>query len=579
MEISTYVSYLSYGIYAVIAVFVLFGFLHGLLRGFGKELLSLLTLAISAVASFAACTRAYPLVHDYLQDKTLGEVLAETPYQLSGTLADAANNFSVSSAELILALPITLILLPILFVVLTFVLQFVLGLLRFIIGLIFLRGHKSAASRFGGFILGALGGVVSAALLLFPISALLGLAGDAVDIVRAEAGEDAGVVVAYTDYVGELADHPIPPLVMQCGGEYVYTALTSVNLDGPKQDMRKSLCSLVGTACDVYFLTDADFTALSPENEATLRSLVNRLEENPDLARLVAGLCRALAIAAETDGFTLELGEPYDGFVLSFLHIFDDSDASNIKGDLATLAEVYILLSDNGVLTAFTESSDAVVDSLGKKNEAGDTVINRVIAELRANERTKPLVVGLTKFSVSLMAGEIGMEGVSEETYESVKEGVHTILSIKKEEKTDEEYKEEVKTTLHQTLTENEINVSEEIVDEMAQYVTDNYEELNIAEIEEMDDDKIADVLLSYYDAYLKFLDEGGDPSTLPEDPSQIIPGLGGGEDGEEAEGGEGGSLPALPDDLSQLIPGLGGEDGEGTESGSLPTLPETPAD
>ena len=551
LQVTEISMYLSYVLYAAVAIYALFGILRGLLRGFGKELVSLLTLALSGVASFAVCTRAYPAVQSFLKGKTVGELLAETPYQLTGTLADACNAFSIESAELLFALPITMILLPLLFVALTFLLQFVLGLVRLIVNLIFFRKKKSAVSRFGGMLLGAVRGVVLAALLIFPIAALLGVSEDAVAVVRTEAGDDAGVVTVYEEYLGDLAENPIPDLVMQCGGEYVYSALTAVNLNGPRQDARDVFYSLIGTACDVYFLTDADFAALAPEDEETLRSLVARLDENPELAKLVSGLCRAVASASEADDFTLSLGDPYDGFVLSFLHIFADSDAENIKGDLSTLAEVYILLSDNGVLTAFTEDSDAVVDKLTQKNEAGDTVINQVIAELRANARTKPLVTQLTKFSVSLMAGQIGIEGVTEETYESVKEGVHTLLSIKKEGKTEEAYKEEVKTTLNQTLTENNIDLSDEIVDEMAQYVSDNYENLNIGELEEMDDDKVTDVLLSYYDAYLKYLEEGGDPSTLPDDPSQLLPGTG----GEGTEGGEGGTLPSLPGDLPSDIP------------------------
>ena len=56
MEISQII---SYAIYGIAALFLLIGVIRGLLRGFGKEFLSLLTLALSAVASFALCTRAY----------------------------------------------------------------------------------------------------------------------------------------------------------------------------------------------------------------------------------------------------------------------------------------------------------------------------------------------------------------------------------------------------------------------------------------------------------------------------------------------------------------------------------------
>ena len=517
MEISQII---SNAIYGIAVFFLLIGVIRGLLRGFGKEFLSLLTLALSAVASFTLCTRAYAQVHDYLAGKTVGALLAETQWQLSGMLADALNNLTVDTAEIVFALPITIVVLPIAFVTLTLLLQFVLGILRLIIDLIFFRGKKNGASRLGGMLLGVVRGGVVAALLLLPISGLLSLAKDSVAIVRSEAGADAQVVTLYNDSLKESAENnPLPTLVMQAGGEYVWSSLATVNLDGPRQDMRESFKSLIGAACDASSLIGADFTALTPENEEAVRSLVSRLGENPQLAKLVAGLAKAVSEASEQENFTMNLGDPYDGFVLSFLHIFSDSNASNIEGDVRTLAEVYILLSDNGVLPAFTESSDAVIDQLIVQDENGETVIAKVIAELRANERTKPVVTELTKFSVSLMAGQVGIEGVDDKTYESVKSGVKELLTIKKEEKTEEEYKEEVKRTLDKTLKENDIEVSEEIVSEMAQYVSDNYEELHIDELEDLDDDKISDVLLSYYDAYLKLQAGELSPEDLPELP------------------------------------------------------------
>ena len=55
-------------------------------------------------------------------------------------------------------------------------------------------------------------------------------------------------------------------------------------------------------------------------------------------------------------------------------------------------------------------------------------------------------------------------------------------------------------------MKDNGITVSDDIADEMAQYVADNYEDLHLENAEDIDDDKVSDVLISYYDAYLKSL-------------------------------------------------------------------------
>ena len=121
---------------------------------------------------------------------------------------------------------------------------------------------------------------------------------------------------------------------------------------------------------------------------------------------------------------------------------------------------------------------------------------------LNENEHTRSLTGVLTKVSVSIMARAYG-DGFgidAEQTYENVKSGLSKISEIDKG-LTDEEYTAEVASTINTTLKDSEIDLEPGVVDEMAKYVTENYKkELN----GELTDKELDDIIISYYDAYLK---------------------------------------------------------------------------
>ena len=90
------------------------------------------------------------------------------------------------------------------------------------------------------------------------------------------------------------------------------------------------------------------------------------------------------------------------------------------------------------------------------------------------------------------------------DVYESVKGGINDALSIEKEGKTEDEYLGELSASLDNTLRENGIELEEDIVDEMAGFINENFEAGVTLTDEELDD-----VILSYYDAYIKYLANG----------------------------------------------------------------------
>ena len=74
-------------------------------------------------------------------------------------------------------------------------------------------------------------------------------------------------------------------------------------------------------------------------------------------------------------------------------------------------------------------------------------------------------------------------------------------MSIDKESyETEEEYVAEISNALDATLKSNQIELEKEIVDTMAQYVADNFSDMEV-----LTDEEVCDVIIYYYDAYLKY--------------------------------------------------------------------------
>ena len=118
---------------------------------------------------------------------------------------------------------------------------------------------------------------------------------------------------------------------------------------------------------------------------------------------------------------------------------------------------------------------------------------------LNENERGKPIVHSFTKISLALMHKSMGLDEDATQLYEDVKDDLHAVLNHNRSDfETEEEYKEQVKVDLDKTLEENDLHVSDEVKQNMVDYIAENYgdHEGDITE------DEINDALLSYYNSY-----------------------------------------------------------------------------
>jgi hypothetical protein len=204
----------------------------------------------------------------------------------------------------------------------------------------------------------------------------------------------------------------------------------------------------------------------------------------------------------------------------------EKTNETTLGENLTTFVNVYFLLSDEGVLAVFdktedgaTTNEDALTEALTKKDEDGNTVLNKVINELDKNENTRTLIPLVGKLAVTALYDTLGIPEGAEEAYEAVKDGISDVLALDTTNMSEAEAKASVTETLTETLDGIGISVSadgaegtisSEAVEVMADYVLENQQAIkDKLEQENIDPENISDadilnVLLSYYTEFLE---------------------------------------------------------------------------
>lgn len=509
---------LSPFIYVFVFLFALIGALKGRSRGIKRQLVRTITVAIAAIASYYAVSIGYGYLEDFLSDKTMADV--ETWILQSGLVPSGMDtswiaSLDMATAEIILTLPVALIVMPFLFVACFQLLSWFMLIFHAIICAIcgFKKKKNTKTTRLWGALLGMVQGIAVAGLFLLPLVGMGNIAQESVAILNEEAPNEeftATVTTGYDAYVKDVAEDPVIKLYSVLGVNTLYESLATVELNDKEYDTTELVYDSTMITIDAVELKGADPKNLSAENVESIKAILDRIEQNSVMSEVLAGSFRSLSGAYESGVFNIQIDEPYKSIIDAAFEIFKTSDSTNINTDLDTVASVYFLLSDDGVLKAFGSDSEAMLEILTKRDTEGKTTINKIVSTVEENERTKPLITLITKISITVMADQAGIDETVVETFDNIKNGLNdNVLSINKEDfgGVTEEYKDAISDALDTTLKENNITLEKEIVDTMADFVADNF-----SDVKEISDELVTDIILSYYDAYVEYMENGTIP-------------------------------------------------------------------
>ena len=517
---------INYAIYGFAGLLALIGALAGLRRGFARQSFRTVTVAASIIVSLILANSLFPRLMAEFEGMTLPQILAQYKISVTDEVLAWLECFDTQTVEYAAALPVTVVIVPIVFVILFIVASIVFYILFAILAkvIIFFRRGRGVFSKLLGMVIGLLQGAVVAGIFLLPATGIIDTADRAITYVESNHPESQNVVVLsdlYDEYLAPVAENPLIATYNKTMGS-MYDSMARVDIDGEEVRMVDVISDGIEMFTLYGDLGDVDFLNLNEEQKATVDSIIKIFNDDRYMTEVLSGAMRAVCRAEQNGVINLEVeDQTAQEFLVSFIHVFEESTHVTVQEDIKTVQAIYFLLSDSGALAAIGgDNADgmALVNSLAKLDANGKSTLGSICTELKRNVRTAPIATQLNNLAMSALLSSSGISDPNVvERVETVKSDLNEIIALNKEDyATEEEYKEVVSTKINDTLTKNDIEITEEQLDQVSDFVIEEFEG-----VDEITDAEIADFMAKYYDVYMN----GGFEGELPEDlPEGVLP-------------------------------------------------------
>lgn len=526
-------------------VIIFFKMLGGMRQGFWRQLIRTGRFVGAAIISYIIASSISSGIIGMFDESTFNDLLNQIEaggVPISDSIRTMISCFNPETFEYLLLLPAAVIIVPFVFTLLFIVINNILKIVSaIIIKVLGLKKASTSPSRLGGAVLAAIEGILLFIILLLPVTGILSIVDEAYDVAfeSEENREDAAIVEQYETIFLPFIDNPAIDFTQKLGSRALSETFATVKIDGEKANVRNDILEIIHIALvDGPALKGADFNNLTPENKAAIDSIIDSVGDSHFLSGILVGFINGMGNAMNSGVFPVEFGEFSDVMdgVVEYLSSFS---IATFGEDLHTIVNVYYAISDSGVLAAMKDGDTDIMTLLDQKRQEGDDVLSEIIEVLKSNKRTSKLITAMTKALITNLVPEDATIEINGEqvqiSYDTVKDSVSDILSVKKDDtKTEEEFKEELGSTLDTALKNNSITLESEVLDGIVDHINDNYDEIYEAVGEEVDgeltDEQFNNILLQYYTSYMNS--------------------MGGSQGGEGGLGGAG--------DINNLIPGFG---------------------
>lgn len=511
-------SLVALGVFLIPLIGYLFG---GLRRGIGRQIVHAATMCLSAVASFFLTRAVWGKFFSIFEGHSLGEYVdmanskgANIPENLRAII-DALDPIT---AEYILALPMGLLIIPLIFALIFWVMNLVLRIVYFVLSRILVPLKGGPVSRALGAVLGVLEGAVIMTLLMLPVNAVYNL----------------GVTTASTlAPEEEISAVPMLELTNKLGSEKLLTSFTTLKVGEEKIDLKDEYVKVLSAyKRNEGALSDMDLINPAPDDKAAVDDIISTLTESPYLSTIITGTLRSAANLVDSGAIPIEVDDTYSDLLNSSLVIFREASASHLREDLDTIKTVYYILASDGVLTAMKDGGD-IIASLAAKDENGKTVVNHLVDAINSNPRTARLITVLVKLSITVLSENMELGDDAAVIYDEIKNEVNVIIGMSPDDyATHGEYVDAVSDELDDALKAHGITVERYILDDMAAHIG---EELQGKE--ELTDEEFNELLLTYFDSYASYIENGAPGSDGDNAGEGGSDELGGGEDNIDGDG------------------------------------------
>ncbi len=505
LKISALINLSVYGIALLLGAI---GAVIGLVRGACRQTIRFITVIASAVLSFLACLAIYPMVMGYFEGLSMQDVINMAGSALAEPLQKIVACIEASLIGDIVSLPLAFLVMPLIFVLLFMIISLLMIILHKVVSgaLAFTTKRNNTLTRIGGAALGFVQGIVVAAILLVPISGTLATT-EAALVKASESYPEAHNAVELNDSFynnfGSAVKNPV--MQMSTGiSNLIYGTWSTVKVEGEDIDVRSVIDSAVDVVVLLGDLSECDFNSFTPEQKDAVRAITKNIYSNRYLAIIFSGFLRSFSEMVDEDAITISFEDPVGPFVEHFIAVFATSDKENLADDVKTLENVIFIFADDGAINTMKETPDKMFEKFIKIGDDGHTLLGRIELELSKNPRMIEVAHELSMLSMSLVLHDKGQEmEKAEEALKDVTGAIDDVVNMDKESfDNEEDYKQAVNETIDAVLKDYGIDVVPEKVDELADFVLEEFgDKQDITEAE------ITDFMVKYYELYYKYQD------------------------------------------------------------------------
>ena len=508
-EMGTPVAVVAVSLLCLFLAVVIVKMLGGMRRGTFKQLFRTGTTLLAAVIAYGVAVILSNSIIGGTNMQSIEDFILFVDNNIPGAgdvIRQALSTFDPRVFEYLIILPAAIIVMPIIATLIFLLINFIFNVVRSILVKIFgFKASKSNQQRFGGAMLGGVEAIIWIIMVSLPITGIIGLANSACKDAIETDGENTELISAYEEYIKPFSNSPAFTFIDSLGSGAMADGIATITVNNERTNLRDELSSVVHIGIvEIPALEGADFAALTGENKLSLDRIIASLDRSPFISSVVAGVVQSSSGIMNSELIPFDREGEYSGIFFSFIEFLEGVTQKTLAKDLDTVKSVYYLMSDSGVIKKVEEGESDIMALLAQMQQSGDDTIVKMIAILQSNERATPIIKAMTEALLRSLSTDIELPGGNTITvsYDTVKAGIDKVLQLDKENFDNFiEYKDELVETLDGVLQENGIEIEEDIVDSIANYIDKNYSNLDV-----LTDEQFNDVLLHYYDAYLEYI-------------------------------------------------------------------------
>lgn len=270
------------------------------------------------------------------------------------------------------------------------------------------RPRQGALSRLAATGLGAVQGVIIAAILFIPISCYLSIAQPTLSELTAQGvlPADDPTIVQVQEIVDELDAAPVLGVYRSIGGHALADSVMSMKVAGMNVKVSEELSSIITLAQQVVELSKTEFESYGEEQAEIIRSIGDSFADSRVLSPIVGDIIYAATDAWLQGEEFLGMSRPslgedgalLDPMITALLEILHDDAKQTLllQADVKTTAELISILARNGVFANLSDTN-ALMNAL-----SGDAV-SSMVTVLGNNQSMKRMIPEIMNLGVRVI--------------------------------------------------------------------------------------------------------------------------------------------------------------------------------